>query len=91
MSNEITPVPAPKGNYGKFVLQPLVSIFEKVAQRIKPVTSRVPLSFEDIDINTGFVMYETILPEEYGNNQVPVILTANIVRDRAIVYLNKVL
>ncbi|XP_060873591.1 beta-galactosidase-like [Metopolophium dirhodum] len=90
VTNEISPNPAPKGAYGKFYLRPLVSIFEKVAQRIKPVISDVPLPFEDLDINTGFVMYETTLTDDQKNVENPVNLTVNTVRDRAIIYLDQV-
>ncbi|XP_060865997.1 beta-galactosidase-like [Metopolophium dirhodum] len=90
VTNEISPNPAPKGAYGKFYLRPLVSIFEKVAQRIKPVISDVPLPFEDLDINTGFVMYETTLTDDQKNVENPVNLTVNTVRDRAIIYLDHV-
>lgn len=90
MTNEISPNPTPKGAYGKFFLKPLVSIFEKVAQRIKPVISDVPLPFEDLDINTGFVMYETTLTDDQKNVENPVNLTVKTVRDRAIIYLDQV-
>lgn len=90
MSNEIPPFPTFKGNYGTFTLQPLVSFFEKATQRIKPVDSDVPLAFEDMDINTGFVMYETILKDNQKNFKTPVNLTISTVRDQAIVYLDQV-
>lgn len=90
MTNEISPNSAPKGAYGKFYLRPLVSIFEKVAQRIKPIISNVPLPFEDLDINTGFVMYETTLTDDQKNVKNPVNLTVKTVRDRAIIYLDQV-
>lgn len=90
MTNEISPNPTPKGAYGKFFLKPLVSIFEKVAQRIKPMISNVPLPFEDLDINTGFVMYETKLTDDQKNVKNPVNLTVKTVRDRAIIYLDQV-
>lgn len=90
VTNEVSPIPTPKGAYGKFYLKPLVSIFEKVAQRIKPVISNVPLPFEELDINTGFVMYETTLTDDQKNVENPVNLTVNTVRDRAIIYLDKV-
>lgn len=90
MSNEISPVPAPKGNYGTFTMQPLASLFEKITQRIKPVESDVPLAFESMGINTGFVMYETILTDEQNYIGTPVDLNINTIRDQAIVYLDKV-
>ncbi|XP_050429419.1 beta-galactosidase-like [Adelges cooleyi] len=90
VSNEISPVPVSKGNYGKFMLKPVASFFDKVTQRMKPVVSDVPLTFEDMDINTGFVMYETTLTEEQKNISRPAILSINSIRDRAIIYLDNV-
>lgn len=90
VSNEISPVPAPKGNYGTFMMQPLASLFEKVTQRLKPVESNVPLTFESMGINTGFVMYETILMDEQNDTTTPVDLTISTIRDQAYVYLDKV-
>lgn len=83
----ISPVPMLKAAYGTFYLQPLVSIFEKITQQIKPVLSVKPLTFEGMDINTGFVMYETILLNKFHNS---VNLTVSSVRDRAIIYLDQV-
>lgn len=90
VSNEISPVPTPKGNYGTFVMQPVASLFEKVTQRMKPVESDVPLSFEDMGINSGFVMYETLLTDDQKDFSTPVDLTIRTIRDRAIVYLDQV-
>lgn len=90
MPNEISPNRAPKGAYGKFSLRPLVSIFEKIAQRIQPVFNDVPLSFEAMDISTGFVMYETSLKNVQIDFKKPINLTVNALRDRAIVYLDQV-
>lgn len=75
-------------SYGEFYLQPLVSLFETVTHRIKPVFNVAPLTFEGMDINTGFVMYETILLNYKFQN--PVNLTVTSVKDRAIIYLNQV-
>ncbi|XP_027837509.2 beta-galactosidase-like isoform X2 [Aphis gossypii] len=90
VSNEISPVPAPKGNYGTFTMMPLVSLFEKATQRIKPIESDVPLGFEIMGINTGFVMYETILTNEQKDNKVPVNLTISTIRDQATIFLDQV-
>ncbi|XP_050429611.1 beta-galactosidase-like [Adelges cooleyi] len=89
VSNEISPVPSPKGDYGKLTLEPLASFFEKITQRVKPVTNDVPLAFEDMDVNTGFVMYETILTDEQKNFTGVVELKVKTVRDRAIIYLDQ--
>jgi len=90
VSNEISPVPAPKGNYGTFTMQPLISLFEKSTQRIKPVESDVPLGFEIMGINSGFVMYETILTDDQKNVTAPVNLTISTIRDRATIFLDQV-
>lgn len=90
VSNEISPVPMPKGNYGRFTMTPLVNVFEKVTQRIKPVQNDVPLPFENMDVDSGFVMYETILTDEQKDVTTPVNLTISTVRDRAYVYLDQV-
>lgn len=52
--------------------------------------SDVPLTFEAMDINTGFVLYETTLKNDHNNLEKPVNLTVNSVRDRAIIYLDQV-
>lgn len=65
-------------------------MFEKVTQRIKPVLNDDPLSFEAMDINTGFVMYETTITNDPSNIGKLVNLTMNIVKDRAIIYLDQV-
>lgn len=91
VSNQISPVPAPKGAYGKFTMQPVVSFFDKVTQRIKPVESDVPLSFENLGINSGFVMYETILTDIKENDDTDALnLTISTIRDQASVYLDQV-
>lgn len=90
VSNEISPVPMPKGNYGRFTMTPLVNLFEKVTQRIKPIESDVPLAFENMDIDSGFVMYETVLTNDQNRITTPINLTISTIRDRAYIYLNQV-
>jgi len=90
VSNDISPVPAPKGAYGTLKMQQLVSIFEKVTQRIKPIKSDVPLNFEIMGINTGFVMYETILTNDQKLVTAPVNLTISKIRDQATIFLDQV-
>lgn len=90
VSNEISPVPAPKGNYGSFTTQPLAGLFDKVTQRIKPIESDVPLAFENMGINSGFVMYETILTDEQNYFKPSVSIKMSTIKDRASVYLDQV-
>ncbi|KAE9533167.1 hypothetical protein AGLY_009595 [Aphis glycines] len=91
VSNDISPIPASKGDYGTLTMQPLVSLFEKVTQRIKPIESDVPLGFETMGINSGFVMYETILTNDQKEVTTPVNLTISTIRDRATVFLDQVI
>ncbi|XP_060881169.1 beta-galactosidase-like [Metopolophium dirhodum] len=90
VSNEISPVAIPKGDYGTFTMQPLVSLFEKVTQRIKPVESDVPLGFEIMGLNSGFVMYETILTDDQKDDTAPVNLTISTIRDQATIFLDQI-
>jgi len=71
-------------------MQPVVSLFEKVTQRTKPVESDVPLAFENMGVNSGFVMYETTLTDYQKDFTTPVNLTIRTIRDQAIVYLDQV-
>lgn len=91
VSNDISPIPASKGDYGTLTMQPLVSLFEKVTQRIKPIESNVPLGFETMGINSGFVMYETILTNDQKEVTTPVNLTISTIRDQATIFLDQVL
>lgn len=89
VSNEISPVVAPKSNYGRFKLQPVASFFDKITQRIKPIESDVPLGFEIMNVNSGFVMYETILTDDQKIKS-PVNLLISTIRDQATIYLDQV-
>lgn len=89
-SNEISPVPAPKGDYGKFAARPLVGIFEKIAQRHEPIVNDAPLSFEKMDVDYGFVMYETIFTDDQKDFEDNADLVISTIRDRAIVYVDQV-
>lgn len=87
-TNSSTPMYAPKGNYGTVNLLPVVNLLENVSRHLQPVINDVPLSFEDMDINQGFVLYETNLPKIEGSTKLP--LTIDILHDRATIFLNKV-
>ncbi|XP_025410669.1 beta-galactosidase-like [Sipha flava] len=81
-----TPRRAPKGNYGIVNLLPVVSLFDQTSMHIKPVINEVPLSFEDMDINHGLVLYETNLPTIARPTKLPLIIEK--LRDRAIIFLD---
>ncbi|KAL1449942.1 hypothetical protein WDU94_002410 [Cyamophila willieti] len=55
------PKASPKGNYGEVVLKAQYSIFELTTNML-PVLSEQPLSFEALFQSTGFVLYETLIP-----------------------------
>lgn len=71
-------------------MQPLVSLFEKVTQRLKSIESDIPLGFEIMGINSGFVMYETILTNDQKEVSSPVNLTISTIRDQATIFLDQV-
>lgn len=84
----LTPKIAPKGNYGTVNLLPVVSLFDNISKRLKPVFNDVPLCFEDMDINHGLVLYETNLPSIGGLKKLPLVIKS--LGDRAIVFMNNV-
>ncbi|GAB0088674.1 Beta-galactosidase [Sergentomyia squamirostris] len=89
LPNLTIPVPAPKLNYGKVYLTPRFSLLSRhVRQQIcRPaVKSKTPVSFEEIDQNSGLVIYEILLP---GMKRDPSALTIEKLRDRAIVYIDR--
>ncbi|XP_050523930.1 beta-galactosidase-like [Daktulosphaira vitifoliae] len=90
IQNEILPFWEPKARYGDFVLNPLASLFDEATQRIKPVISDSPLTFEFMDVNTGFVMYETNLSHDQKDIFSPTVLNIIGLRDRAIIYKDNV-
>lgn len=82
------PKRAPKGNYGTVNLLPVVSLFDQSSLHTKPVLNEIPLSFEDMDINQGLVLYETNLPTVVRPTKLPLIIET--LRDRAIIFIDYV-
>ena len=82
----ISKLPAPKGDYGKIKLHPVVSLFESPTKQ-QIVKTEYPISFEQLGQRYGFVAYHTTV----GNvpTMDPSVLQVNV-RDRAIVFLNNV-
>jgi len=64
---------------------PVVSLFDNVARRLKPILNNVPLCFEDMDINHGLVLYETNLPPIGGLTKLPLVIKS--LGDRAIFFI----
>uniref|UniRef100_A0A1B0DPL1 Uncharacterized protein n=1 Tax=Phlebotomus papatasi TaxID=29031 RepID=A0A1B0DPL1_PHLPP len=89
MPNVTVPKPTPKLNYGKVYLTPRQSLLSRNTRRNlcrSPLTSRMPVSFEEIDQNSGLVLYETDLPKMRRD---PSALTIEKLRDRAYVYIDR--
>lgn len=71
-------------------LQPITTLFSSVSRRIlsgKTVTSKKPLTFEQLPQNVGFVLYETALPKGFFT---PFILSIPNLFGRAYVYVDNV-
>lgn len=82
------PKPTPKGNYGLVTLKPVLSLFNysQIPDR-KEKFSEKPLTFEQMEVYYGYILYETKLPEELGD---PTLLYIYDLRDRAIVFIDEV-
>lgn len=69
------------------LITPLLSNLTKTLST-KPVNSKQPLSFESLNQNSGFVLYETMIPSNIKKNDCQ--LTVNQLRDHAHILLNGV-
>lgn len=90
LPNISVPVRAPKMTLPPVRLVPKVSLLSSISRqklgRI-PIKTRVPVTFEEIDQYSGFVLYETILPRSKAD---PSLLVVPKVNDRAIVLVDDV-
>lgn len=82
------PQPAPKGKYGVVTLKPLFSLFNysHIPDSIIE-TSTNPKTFEEMNVKYGYVLYQTTIPSDIAD---PSILCVLGLRDRATVYVDKV-
>jgi len=80
------PTASPKGNYGPVLLEPVQKLVSSQSPFavIKAIAYQ-PMTFEELHMNQGFVLYETSLP--FYPMSDPVILRA-ITKDRALVYVD---
>lgn len=74
-----------KGDYGSVTLKPITSVFD-LALKTDPEFSQMPLSFEQLSLQHGFVLYETKVPENSCN---PCLLEVLKLHDRASVFLDE--
>lgn len=69
-------------------MQPICSIFDEVCSKYLTsfnTTSKYPKTFEALNQNSGFVLYETTLPEA---NLDPPMLSVEKIHDRGYIYVN---
>lgn len=73
---------------GSVKLRPIGLILSNANRRLlgtASVNSRHPLSFEALNQNSGFVLYETVIPKVKRD---PSLLTVNKLCDRAIILVD---
>lgn len=89
LPNVPVPEPEPKVRLGSVTLKPLSVLLDSTSRRhLASFTTRSekPMTFEALNQNSGFVLYETLLPK---TNRDPVLLKLADLRDRAYVYINR--
>lgn len=90
LPNISVPMRAPKMTLPPVQLVPKISLLSPVARRKlgkTPIKSQFPLTFEKIDQNSGFVLYESILPKLKFD---PTIFAIPKLNDRAHVLIDDV-
>lgn len=71
-------------------MQPMTTLFSSWSRRIlsgKTVNSKIPLTFEQLLQNAGYVLYETVLPK---SATIPSVLNITEFNDRAYIYVDNV-
>ncbi|CRK91904.1 CLUMA_CG005524, isoform A [Clunio marinus] len=89
LPNVPVPNPLPKIKLPDINLKPISIIFNPNGRRYLAnftKQSNLPMSFESLDQNSGFILYETKLPRI---NRDPVLLKFADLRDRAYIYVNR--
>ncbi|XP_049781675.1 beta-galactosidase-like isoform X1 [Schistocerca cancellata] len=83
------PVPSEKGDYGTVTLYPVAALLSDLLRETlgkKYKSSLYPKTFEQLGQNSGFILYETIIPDDLSD---PALLDVPGVRDRAIVLIDR--
>ncbi len=73
-----------KEAYGKVMLLKRADLFENIDNISKPIYDSNPLSFEELDVDTGYVLYESDFEGPFENLE----LEIDDLRDRAIIYVD---
>lgn len=78
-----------KMSYGSVKLDAKLSLLDLSSDEVAKVypNSKYPVTFESFQQYSGFILYETTLPDTFSNKG---LLIANNVHDRALVYVNRV-
>lgn len=90
LPNISLPVPEEKMSLDAVKLNPISVILSAIARRhlgSPPVIKVVPITFEELNQNSGFILYETLLPQFKAD---PSLLKVDKLRDRAYVYVDRV-
>lgn len=89
LPNISVPEKAPKMKLDAVKLRPISVILSDSNRRLgtPPVNSISPLSFEELNQNSGFVLYEVLMPKV---NRDPSLLTVNKLNDRALILVDGV-
>lgn len=78
------PPASPKYGYGKVTMAPTGSVFQMV-DLLQKVTNKWPLTFEELLVPNGLVVYQTVLPFRIAD---PARLTLNDIHDRGYVFVD---
>lgn len=91
LPNFTVPEVKPKMALGNVKLRPvsgLLSNLERNQLGSEPVVSRKPITFEQYDQYSGFLLYEAKLPPRFKRD--PAVLKVDKLRDRACIFVDKV-
>lgn len=79
------PPPSPKYSYGKVQMTVLGSVLQ-LATVLQSVNATWPLTFEELSVSSGLVLYETIIPFRTPD---PARLTISDIHDRGYVFVDQ--
>lgn len=91
LPNISLPVPEEKMSLDAVQLNPISVILSAIARRhlaSPPIIKMLPITFEELNQNSGFILYETSLPHFKTD---PSLLKVDKLRDRAYVYVDRVM
>lgn len=87
LPNVSVPIPSQKMELPPINMTPVTSIFDDIYLE-EPIPSLFPLTFEELQLGHGFILYSTNITLQPTN---PALLTISGLADRALVFVDKVL